>query len=292
MDKYIYSFREMISLRGLTDHTLKSYTTYIKTYLNYVQEILCKDPSDVTWQEIRDFLLWVKSQKGLSDRTINHITSQIRFFTIYVLHKEWDKYQVPYRKFDTKLPFIPTRDEMSQFFHAIPDLKFRAFFALLYSSGLRVREACSLRCSDIQMSRNRIRIPVSKSRSEQFAPLNEHALRLLISYWKSLPKDKRPYGDQWLFPCTRKTQNPMPPAYAERMILKIEKSLGWPHRFTCHTFRHAYATFLYEDGADIIQIQKLLRHKSLASTMIYVHLATLDPTSIPSPFDEIGGDLS
>lgn len=292
MDDYIKSYREMISLRGLTDHTLKSYTTYIKIYLNYVQDILHKDPSDVTWQEIRDFLLWVKSQKGLSDRTINHITSQIRFFTIYVLHKEWDKYQIPYRKFDAKLPFIPTREEMAHFFHAIPDLKFRAFFALLYSSGLRVGEACSLRCSDIQMSRNRIRIPVSKSRSEQFAPLNEHALRLLIAYWRSLPKEKRPYGDQWLFPCSRKPQNHISPSHAQRAILATEEALGWSHRFTCHTFRHSYATFLYEDGADLIQIQKLLRHKSLNSTTIYVHLAALDPSSIRSPFDEIGGGLS
>lgn len=292
MDNYIKSFREMISLRGLTDHTLKSYTTYIKIYLNYVQQILRKDPSDVTWQEIRDFIFWVQSQKGLSDRTINHVISQIRFFTIYVLHKEWDKYQVTYRKFDTKLPFVPTRKEMNQFFHAIPDLKYRAFFALLYSSGLRVREACSLRCSDIQMSKNRIRIAVSKSRSEQFAPLNAHALRLLIAYWRSLSPEKRPYGDQWLFPCTRKTEKPMSPAYAERMILKTEESLGWTHRFTCHTFRHAYATFLYEDGVDLLQIQKLLRHKSLNSTMVYVNLAAVDPSSFHSPFDEIGGTLS
>ncbi|MFQ6779652.1 MAG: hypothetical protein ACLRT0_06050 [Coprococcus sp.] len=44
MDKYFYSFREMISLRGLTDHTLKSYCTYIHSYLDYLSNILHKLP--------------------------------------------------------------------------------------------------------------------------------------------------------------------------------------------------------------------------------------------------------
>lgn len=53
MDKYFYSFREMISLRGLTDHTLKSYCTYIHSYLDYLSNILHKLPEDVTWDELR-----------------------------------------------------------------------------------------------------------------------------------------------------------------------------------------------------------------------------------------------
>lgn len=44
MDKYLDSFREMISLRSLTDHTLKSYCTYIKAYLDYLSNILHKSP--------------------------------------------------------------------------------------------------------------------------------------------------------------------------------------------------------------------------------------------------------
>ena len=50
MDNYFNSYREMISLRGLTDHTLKNYCTYIRAYLDYLQHILYKDPGDVSWQ--------------------------------------------------------------------------------------------------------------------------------------------------------------------------------------------------------------------------------------------------
>ena len=48
MDKYLDSFRKMISLRGLTDHILKNYCTYIRAYLDYLTNILHKSPEDVS----------------------------------------------------------------------------------------------------------------------------------------------------------------------------------------------------------------------------------------------------
>lgn len=83
MDEYLKQYREMISLRGLTDHTIISYSTYIRAYLNYLSEILHKLPEDVSWAELRDFIRWLQKEKQLSDRTVNHCISQLRFFTMY-----------------------------------------------------------------------------------------------------------------------------------------------------------------------------------------------------------------
>ena len=71
MQQYLQTFQEMICLRGLTDHTKKSYATYIKSYLNYLETILQKDPHDVSWDELRQYIFWLKQQCSLSDRTIN-----------------------------------------------------------------------------------------------------------------------------------------------------------------------------------------------------------------------------
>ena len=60
MDKYLNSFREMVSLRGLTDHTLTSYCTYIRAYLDYLSTILQKAPEDVSWQELREYIKWLQ----------------------------------------------------------------------------------------------------------------------------------------------------------------------------------------------------------------------------------------
>ena len=101
MDKYLDSFREMISLRGLTDHTLKNYCTYIRAYLDYLTHILCKAPEDVSWDELRDFIRWLQKSKGLSDRTINCAISQLRFFTMWSYVKK--KYKLNVTNF---LPFV------------------------------------------------------------------------------------------------------------------------------------------------------------------------------------------
>lgn len=106
MDKYFNSYLEMISLRGLTDHTRISYSTYIRSYLDYLSNVLGKSPEDVSWQELRDYIKWLQHERKLSDRTINCAISQLRFFTMYVLHKPWDDTQLPLRKFETYLPMF------------------------------------------------------------------------------------------------------------------------------------------------------------------------------------------
>lgn len=60
MDKYLDSYKELISLRGLTDHTLKNYCTYIRAHLDFLTDILHKSPEDVSWDELRDYIRWLQ----------------------------------------------------------------------------------------------------------------------------------------------------------------------------------------------------------------------------------------
>ena len=175
MDKYLNSFREMISLRGLTDHTLKNYCTYIRAYLDYLTHILHKAPEDVSWNELRDFIRWIQKSRGLSDRTINCAISQLRFFTMYVLHKTWDDTQLPMRRFDEYLPYVPSKEETWQFISSMPDLKHKTMVTLMYSSGLRIGEVCRLRYEDVDRKHMRLHISHSKSRNDRYAILSKAA---------------------------------------------------------------------------------------------------------------------
>ena len=182
MDDYLKLFRDMISLRGLTDHTILSYSTYIKAYLAYLSDILHKSPEDVSWDGLRGFIRYLQYSRGLSDRTINACISQLRFFTIYVLHKSWDPTQLPMRKFDSYLPYVPSQTEVRQFISTLPNLKQRAMLALMYSAGLRISEVCHLRYEDIRRQEMRIHIRHSKSRADRYAILSPAALDLLTEY--------------------------------------------------------------------------------------------------------------
>ena len=279
---YIKKYREMISLRGLSDHTMKSYCTYIKTYLEYL-ELIGKYPSQITWKDMRNYVLWLQDVRNLSDRTINAAIAQLRFFTMYVMHKPWDPTQIPKRKFDVYLPFVPTQDEAETFISTLQDLKQQAMVSLMYSSGLRIGEVCRLRYEDVSRKLMRIHITHGKNRSDRYAVLSPRALDILTQYWYAFG---RPEG--WLFPKQTDNSRPIDTFYLSRYIHIHEERLGWPRRLTCHSFRHAYGTHLYENGADLLTIKELLGHKSLSSTLIYIHLAAPDLRRVASPFDAYG----
>lgn len=285
MDKYLDSFRTMISLRGLTDHTLTSYCTYIRSYLDYLSNILHKLPEDVTWDELRDYICRIQKERNLSDRTINASISQLRFFTMYVLHKPWDDTQLPMRKFDSYLPYVPTREEVCLFINTLPTLKQQAMVALMYSSGLRVGEVCQLKYSDIQRSSMRIHVAKTKNRSDRYAILSQKALDLLTQYWYAYDRPT-----DWLFPAKQDPSRPCKTAILGYQVLEHRKKLNWDPRLNCHSFRHAFGTHLYESGADLLTIKEMLGHKSLSSTVIYIHLASYDTRKIRSPFDLLGGE--
>ncbi|MFQ7353417.1 MAG: tyrosine-type recombinase/integrase [Coprococcus phoceensis] len=285
MDKYFYSFREMISLRGLTDHTLKSYCTYIHSYLDYLSNILHKLPEDVTWDESRTYIRWLQKERNLSDRTINHAISQSWFFTMYVLHKPWDDTQLPMRKFNSYLPYVPPVSEVHSFLDTLPTLKQKAMVTLMYSSGLRVGEVCRLKYSDIQRSSMRIHVAQTKNRSDRYALLSQKALDLLTRYWFEYDRPT-----DWLFPQNKILLNIVRPVSSQRQVMGHRDKLALNPRLNCHSFRHAFATHLYENGADLFTIKELLGHKSLHSTLIYLHLASYTARKITSPFDLMGGD--
>lgn len=289
MDDYLKLFWEMLSLRGLTDHTITSYTTYISAYLHYLEDIRGILPEDASWQDLRDFISYLQRTRGLSDRTVNSCISQLRFFTLYVLHKPWDCYQLPFRKFDSYIPFIPSREEMQAFLASINDLKWKAFCCLMFSAGLRVGEVSHLKCPDIEHSRNRIHIRASKNRSDRYAQLSQTAWQLILQYWYSLPSGRRP--KDWLFPQKSCLDKPVDTQTVSYFICSHEKELGWPHRFTCHTFRHAFATYHYEDGTDLLTLKTLMGHRSVSSTAIYVHRSARALMTAPSPLDKMGGIL-
>lgn len=284
MDKYFNTFREMISLRGLSDHTLISYCTYIRSYLDYLSVTLHKYPEDVSWEELRDYIKYLQKQRNLSDRTINCAISQLRFFTMYVLHKPWDNTQLPMRRFDTYLPFVPSQEETFTFINTLPDIKQKAMVAIMYSSGLRIGEVCHLKYEDISRSRMQIHITHGKNRSDRYAQLSKYALDILTKYWFECG---RPKG--WLFPKQTDSSRPIDTFFLSRHIHEHEDRLGWPRRITCHSFRHAFGTHLYENGTDLLTIKALLGHKSLSSTTVYVHLASNAISSVVNPLDKMGG---
>lgn len=280
---YLTQFQEMLSFRGLTEGTVKTYTTYISSYLEYLQDIIHVDPCDATWDQMRDFITWIQQERGISDRTVNCIISQLSTLIIYVIHRPWDPTQIPRRKFDRYIPFVPSRQEMADLINAIEDRKARTMVIVMYSAGLRVSEVCNLQIADVSRARKHIQIAKAKNRHARLVPLSEVASEALVHYWRLY----RPSSNGYFFPSPKTPGKPVSTSYVANHIRKAEEKLGWDHRFTCHSARHGFATHFFEDHGDLMSLKEILGHRSINSTTIYISLASTTLQKYASPIDSL-----
>ena len=264
---YFDALDTYLDLRDLSDTTKRSYHSHLNSYLTWISKTLAISPEEATYENIRTYILYLKKEKKLSNHSINAHTSQIRFFRRYVLKQGWDPFEVPRMKYYTPLPFVLSKEDALFFIDSIPNLKKKAFVALLYSSGLRVSEVCHLRFEDISREDKRIFIRRSKNRADRYAQLSPFALDILTDYWRT---HGRPRG--WLFP-GQKPDSCITKATAGLYVKEHVERLGWTHPITTHTFRHYGER--YEMVSDDRSLAKLLTYLSVHSPFSHCLLREL-----------------
>lgn len=276
--------KDILSFRDLAIGTVATYTSYMTTYITWVEENLHgRDLSSVSWDEIRSYVRYLKNMKQLNPRTINVHISQLRDFYYYVLHKDWDKREVPFLHFDEHLPIVPTRDQVNSIIDSIDNPKHKAEIALLYSSGIRVSELCRLHCRDIIHSRDCIYISCSKNRSDRYAVLSDKAYGLLVDYVRRAYRGAK--KDDWLFPGQRAGAHINEQSVYNIFIRHLDKTGLKDSGFNLHSLRHAFGLHLYESGTDLMSIKEAMGHKALSSTTVYLTLGIGNGRSVKSPYD-------
>jgi len=275
---YLNKFYEMLELRDLTKNTIKNYTSFLLQYLTWVNINLSKSLEDVSYDDIRLYVLHLKNVRKLKASTINAHISQLRFFHIYILKKPFDKYEVPFMKTTRKLPTIYSKKIIFQFIDSFKNIRHKAYAAILYSSGIRVSELQHLRYEDVSRENMMLHIRETKSRTNRHAILSKKALDILTQYWFAAGKPKG-----FLFPGHYDQDKPVSKFTINRAFNDHSKTFGIA--LTPHVMRHHFGCHLYEAGYDLLAIQKLLGHKSINSSTIYVQLANPNRLDIISPFD-------
>lgn len=151
----------------------------------------------------------------------------------------------------------------------------RALLELLYSSGARVTEACSLDLDALDLRRGRVRL-YGKGRKERLVPLGEHAV-VRLQTWIATGRpellgrgEADPDAQQAVFLGARGGR--LGTRAARDVVTRYAKQAAIGH-VTPHTLRHSYATHLLEGGADLRAVQELLGHAALVTTQRYTHVS-------------------
>ncbi|MDP8212106.1 MAG: tyrosine-type recombinase/integrase [Candidatus Zapsychrus exili] len=273
---FVSDYLEWIKINR-RDHTLRSYTSILKTFANFLKDYPnIKNLSDITPKLLENYKQYRLNQAKTCTLK-NHVIVLKAFFCKAV---EWDclsenpaKNLKSVEIIDSKPIKVLTEEEYTKFI-SICKNEFKEFYPMFYTfihTGLRKSELLSLEWSDIDFERGLIYIRNKENfrpkginkktgkAKERIIPMHDNLKRVLTN----LPKNNSvlfgPYSKQ------------MP----RRVLIRIAKRANITGLTRLHELRHSYATFLLKKGVDIYKIKELLGHSDIRDTMKYAHLPTV-----------------
>ena len=272
--------------KGRSLNTVLNYDRYLTRFLQFLKK---DSPSDITDSSVREFRLWLNRQstgnnkktgETLKKKTQNYYLIALRAFLKY-LARQGIKSMAPERielaKVGERHIEFMTNEELHRLLEApkgsdLKSLRDRAILQMLFSTGLRVSELCSL-SRDIDLSADEVSIR-GKGDKVRVVFLSDEAKRAVKTYI-----DKRDDMDDSLFVKvaveTRHKGDSMP--LTRRSIERIVKHYAtkagiMSKKVTPHVIRHSFATDLLSNGADLRSVQALLGHANIGTTQIYTHV--------------------
>lgn len=280
-DKMTSQYTEYIeylkNVKKSSDNTLQAYVRDLKKFLDYAEANKLKDFSDVTVDDVSDFKTHLNTI-GLSPASVSRSLSALRSLFQYLISQGIVEHnparEIPNDKFEKKGPQVLTAKEIETLL-AQPDTsdikgkRDKAMLELLYATGIKVSELISLNVDDVNLQLSFLRCGAGEK--ERFVSLYPLALRALTVYLDSArkllvlhPDEKALFVNVQGERMTRQGFWKILKSYAESA--KIQKDI------TPHTLRHSFAAHLLENGADIHDIQEILGHSDISSTMRYAQL--------------------
>ncbi len=317
----IESLRNSIRIKHYAYKTERSYIGWVKRFYEYLlkikkNDLINENPSS---NDVRDFLSHLALKLKVSSSTQNQAFNALLFFFREVLMAELSDLKKTVRaKRGPKLPVVLSKEEVGSIFkHTFG--KDLLLLQLLYGAGMRLMELVHLRVQDIDFDSNLIFIRSSKGDKDRTTVLpetvkdrlREHLREVKVLHEKDLkdgygevwlpfalerkyPNAAKEFGWQYAFPSAKLSIDPacgkirrfhMSEKTVQTAMAEVVKKAGIIKHATIHSLRHSFATHLLLNGVNIREVQELLGHSHVETTMIYTHVIR-DMSNIPkSPLD-------
>lgn len=283
VNNYIAEYLEYCKYRKrLNAKTLKAYRIDLTQF-----ELFCSDTIDYASKNTVDKFI-TDLHKQYKPKTVKRKTASLKAFFHYMEYQEYLD-ENPFSKIDIRfreakllpktIPFhsiqMFLRTLYAQKDQAESEYQFRccirdiAVIELLFATGMRISELCSLKPSDIDLESNNILI-YGKGAKERIIQLgNQEVISALVLYQETFREEIEICG--YFF--VNRLRHKLSDQSVRFMINRYTELAGITQHITPHMFRHSFATLLLEQDVDIRYIQKMLGHSSISTTEIYTHVS-------------------
>ncbi len=259
--------------RQLSSNSIAAYQQDLAEFRRYFGIV---DIEDVSGSQLVLFAQFLQQTRGLAPATVKRrlacLKSMFRWLLRHSVLASDPFASVDVRiRIPDRLPRCLPNSEMARLADAaeIEGDLVRLATLLLFATGLRVSELTGLRLSDIDLSTGSLRVNGKGSRERFVYVTNERVCRLLATYVEA--RRLLPLDHDNLLLCGR--GHPATPAALRLRLRRLSTRAGLERRVTPHMLRHTAATSLLEAGVDMRFVQRLLGHRSIATTQIYTHVS-------------------
>ena len=285
IEKLNREFLEYLEIeRGSSLKTIENYERYMSRFLEFAK---IKEPKEITDSLVREFRLYLNRQSAgnnratgdtLKKKTQNYYLIALRSFLKYLAKRRIESLpadcielaKVPERSLE-----LISSQELVRLLAApegndLKSLRDRAILQLLFSTGLRVSELCSL-TRDIDFSSDEFSVR-GKGSKVRVVFISDDARKAIREYLK----ERKDMDDALFVKAGDEKAKTEKEALARRSIERIVKhyaiKAGISKRVTPHVIRHCFAPDLLQNGADIRSVQMMLGHSNISTTQIYTHI--------------------
>ncbi|MCG6145744.1 MULTISPECIES: site-specific tyrosine recombinase XerD [Leptospira] len=278
-NQLLQTFQEYLSVeKGLSDNSIYSYGYDLNKFAIFLEK------EHINFLEVKanDIMRFLEEERErkISAKTLAREVVAIRQFYKY-LRDEKRLDSNPTEKIETPevartIPDYLTQTEIDELFRNIKEdnlyeLRDKCIFELLYSSGLRISEACNLKMTDIDMENMTITVE-GKGGRQRLVPFGEKSLDILKKYLsESRTEILKKRTCEFVF--VSKKGSYINRKSVWRLLNHYIKRTKIKKKVTPHTLRHSFATHLLENHADLKSVQELLGHIDISTTQIYTHMA-------------------
>ena len=261
---------------SLSANTLQAYRTDVRLFADWVERLSITAPADVTRTTLRRYVAHLSTREYARRSIARKAASLRRYFA-------WAESEglvpadptpgVQARGGDGRLPRVLDQRELTHLLDgSVPDdepewrrRRDAAVLEVLYASGVRVSELCSLEISQIDLEASRLTV-WGKGAKERRVPLGEPAKAALADWMAIRHEAAPPEAAGAVFVNERGRR--LTPRDVRRIIDRRSSSPTHPH-----ALRHTFATHLLDGGADLRAVQELLGHSDVATTQRYTHVS-------------------
>lgn len=284
---YLTCYMETMQIRNYSASTLTRRENGLRRFIGWCDERGLNDPQSITkpiLESYQRFLYYYRQEQNgepLSPTTrARYLTNIKQFFKWltqenYLLYNPASELILP--KTTTSLPVVLTEEEIETLLQQ-PDistpygLRDRAILELFYSVGLRRTELCNLHLSDLSLSRMTVFVKEGKGGKDRLLPVGERAINWLSKYLNDVRQELLlNVNEPTLF--LNDYGEPFRDSKLGDKVKRYMLNAGIKAPGSCHLLRHAMATHMLENGAELRFIQAMLGHADYRATQVYTHVS-------------------